>query len=109
MLGKSKPGGSAPMPAQFAQSDVSFLVDANGILTVTAKEQRSGKEASVTVQPSHGLTNDEVERLVLESVDHAHEDFAARRFIELKTKADADLRHTEKALGQAGGQFGIGQ
>jgi molecular chaperone DnaK len=85
-----------------AQLDVTFLVDANGLLTVSAREQRSGKEAKVTVQPSHGLTNDEVERLVLESVDHAREDFHARRMIELKNKADADLRHTEKALAAEG-------
>ncbi|MFL5342802.1 MAG: molecular chaperone DnaK [Gemmataceae bacterium] len=104
-LAKFKLGGIPPMPAQLAQIDVTFLVDANGILTVTAKEQRSGQKASVTVQPSHGLTRDEVERLVLESVEHAHEDFAARRFIELKNKADADLRHTEKALARAGDQL----
>jgi Fe-S protein assembly chaperone HscA len=101
-LSKFKLGGIPPMPAQMAQIDVTFLVDANGILTVTAKEQRSGKEASVTVQPSHGLTQEEVEQLVLDSVEHAHEDFTARRFIELKNKADTDLRHTEKALQQAG-------
>jgi Fe-S protein assembly chaperone HscA len=101
-LGKFKLSGIPPMPAQMAQIDVTFLVDANGILTVTAKEQRSGKEASVTVQPSHGLTQDEVEQLVLDSVEHAHEDFTARRFIELKNKADTDLRHTEKGLQQAG-------
>jgi molecular chaperone DnaK (HSP70) len=88
-----------------AQIDVTFLVDANGILTVTAKEQRSGKEAAVTVQPSHGLSQEEVEQLVLESVEHAHEDFSARRFIELKNKADTDLRHTEKGLHQAGNQL----
>lgn len=101
-LGKFKLSGIPPMPAQMAQIDVTFLVDANGLLTVTAKEQRSGQQATVTVQPSHGLTNDEVEALVLESVDHAREDFAARRFIELTNKADADLRHTAKALAQAG-------
>ena len=108
-LGKFRLGGIPPMPAQFAQIDVTFLVDANGILTVTAKEQRSGKEANVTVQPSHGLSQDEVERLVLESVEHAHQDFAARRFIELKNKADADLRHTEKALAQAGDKLTANQ
>ncbi|HLW67119.1 MAG TPA: molecular chaperone DnaK [Gemmataceae bacterium] len=101
-LGKFKLSGIPPMPAQMAQIDVTFLVDANGILTVTAKEQRSGKETSVTVQPSHGLTQAEVEQLVLDSVEHAHEDFTARRFIELKNKADTDLRHTEKGLRQAG-------
>jgi Fe-S protein assembly chaperone HscA len=97
-LGRFRLSGIPPMPAQLAQVDVTFLVDANGLLTVTAKEQRSGKEAKVTVQPSHGLTNDEVERLVLESVEHAREDFTTRRLIELRNKADAELRHTEKSL-----------
>ena len=90
------------MPAQLAQVDVTFLVDANGMLTVSAREQRSGQEAKVTVQPSHGLSKEEVERLVLDSVEHARDDFQARRFIELKNKADADLRHTRKALAQEG-------
>ncbi len=101
-LGRFRLGGIPPMPAQMAQIDVTFLVDADGLLTVTAKEQRSGQQASVTVKPSHGLTNDEVERLVLESVEHARSDFNARRFIELKNKADADLRHTEKGLAAQG-------
>jgi molecular chaperone DnaK (HSP70) len=82
--------------------DVTFRVDANGLLTVSAREQRSGKEAHVTVQPSHGLTDSEVEKLVLESVEHARADFTARRFIELKNKTDADIRHTEKVLAEAG-------
>ena len=56
----------------------------------------------MTVQPAHGLTQDEVEQLVLESVEHAHADFTARRLIELRNKADADLRHTEKGLAAAG-------
>jgi len=75
------------------------------MLTVSAKEQRSGQHAQVSVQAGHGLSQDEVERLVLESVEHAHSDFAMRRFIELKNKADADLRHTEKALVEAGEQI----
>jgi Fe-S protein assembly chaperone HscA len=102
LLGKFKLGGIPPMPAQLPQVDVTFLVDANGLLTVSAKEQRSGQEMTVTVQPAHGLSEDEVERLVLESVDHAHADFTARRLIELKNKADAELRHTEKGLAAAG-------
>jgi molecular chaperone DnaK (HSP70) len=81
---------------------VTFTVDVNGLLTVSAREQRSGQSASVTVQPAHGLSRDEVEQLVLDSVTHAHADFAARRLIELKNKADADLRHTEKALARPG-------
>jgi len=102
LLGTFKLAGIPPMPAQFAQVDVTFLVDQNGLLTVSAKEQRSGVQAQVTVQPAHGLTNDEVEQMVSESVDHAAEDFTARRLIELKNKAEADLRHTEKAFAQAG-------
>jgi len=99
-LGKFRLRGIPPMAAQMAQVDVTFMVDANGMLTVTAREQRSGQEAKVTVQPSHGLSRDEVEQLVLDSIEHAREDFAARQLIELKNKADADLRHTERALAE---------
>jgi Fe-S protein assembly chaperone HscA len=102
LLGRFQLRGIPPMPAQLAQVDVTFLVDADGLLTVTAKEQRSGQEMTVTVQPAHGLSPDEVERLVLESVDHAQEDFRARLLIELRNKADAELRHTEKGLREAG-------
>jgi molecular chaperone DnaK (HSP70) len=97
------------MPAQFPQVDVTFLVDHNGMLTVTAKEQRSGVQAQVTVQPAHGLTREEVEQLVLESIEHAQEDFTARRLIELRNKAEADLRHTAKALAQAGDRLSPSQ
>jgi Fe-S protein assembly chaperone HscA len=105
LLGKFKLAGIPPMPANMPQVDVTFLVDANGLLTVTAKEQRSGQQAMVTVQPAHGLSQDEVERLVLESVAHAHEDFSTRRFIELRNKAETDLRHTRRMLDQAGDQL----
>ncbi len=105
LLGQFKLGGIPPMPAQMAQVDVTFRVDANGMLRVQAKEQRSGQQAIIEVKASHGLSQDEVERLVLESVDHAHADFSARRFIEYKNKADADLRHTAKALDQAGAEL----
>jgi molecular chaperone DnaK (HSP70) len=85
------------MPAGQPQVDVTFLVNENGMLTVSAKEQRSGKEASVTVQASHGLSQDEVDRLVLESVEHAHEDYTTARLIALKNDAERDLRAFEKA------------
>jgi molecular chaperone DnaK (HSP70) len=102
LLGKFQFGGIPPMPAQMAQVDVTFLIDADGLLTVSAKEQRSGQEMTVTVQPAHGLSEEEVERLVLESVEHAHADFTARRLIELKNKGNTDLKHTEKGLAEAG-------
>lgn len=101
-LGRFKLGGIPPMPAQMAQVDVTFHVDANGLLTITAAEQRSGQSMTVVVEPDHGLTNEDVERLVLESVDHAGDDFAARQLIEFRNKADADLRHTGKALDAVG-------
>jgi Fe-S protein assembly chaperone HscA len=101
-LGTFKLSGIPPMPAQFAKVDVTFLVDQNGILTVSAREERSGVQAQVTVQPAHGLTRDEVEHLVEESVEHAQEDYTARRLVELRNKAEGDLRHTDKALAQAG-------
>ncbi|MBX7102797.1 MAG: molecular chaperone DnaK [Gemmataceae bacterium] len=101
-LGKFKLAGIPPMPAQFAQVDVTFLVDANGLLTVSAAEQRSGTSMKVTVQPAHGLSEEEIERLVLESVDCAHADFQARLLIELRNKAEGELRHTEKGLAAAG-------
>jgi Fe-S protein assembly chaperone HscA len=101
-LGRFKLAGIPPMPAQFPQVDITFLVDANGLLTVSAKENRSGLSMSVTVQPAHGLSQDEVERLVLESVANAHADFRQRMLIELRNKAEGELRHTEKALAEAG-------
>jgi len=108
-LGTFKLAGIPPMPAQFAQVDVTFLVDQNGILTVSAAEQRSGAKAKVTVQPAHGLTGDEVEQLVNDSIEHAHADFTTRQLIELRNKAETDLRHTEAALVRAGGQLDAGQ
>ncbi len=104
-LGTFKLSGIPPMPAQFAQVDVTFLVNHDGILTVSAKEQRSGAKAQVTVQPAHGLTPAEVDQLVNDSIENAHSDFTARRLIELRNKAENDLRHTEKGLAQAGNRL----
>ena len=99
-LGEFTLSGVPPMPAQMAQVDVTFLVDANSQLTVSAVEQRSGQKATVTVQSPSGLSEDEIERLVLESVEFARDDFTQRRLIEFRNKAEADLRHTEKALAE---------
>jgi FeS assembly protein IscX len=101
-LGTFKLAGIPPMPAQFAQVDVTFFVNQDSMLTVSAKELRSGVQAQVTVRPAHGLTRDEIDQLVTESVEHAEEDFTARQLIELRNKAHADLRHTDKALAEAG-------
>jgi molecular chaperone DnaK len=101
-LGTFKLSGIPPMPAQFAQVNVTFTVNQDGILTVSAREQRSGVEAQVTVQAAHGLTPEEVDRLVEESITNAEADFTARRLIELRNKAAADLVHTDKMLAEHG-------
>lgn len=101
-LGTFKLSGIPPMPAQFPQVDVTFLVDQNGLLTVSAREQRSGVATQVTVQPAHGLTPEEVDAMVEASIEHAREDFTARRLIELRNKAEGDLRHADKHLPTAG-------
>lgn len=98
ILGKFKLSNIPPMPAQMAQVDVTFLVDANGILTVSAKEMRSGTKAEITIIPEHGLTREEVDQLVLESVDYAREDFSARKLIELCQKASGMMSHTRRVL-----------
>lgn len=87
-----------PMPAGLPQIDVTFLIDANGMLQVTAKEIRSGQQSSIEIKPSQGLAREDVERMIRESITKAEEDFRQRRMIELRNKADSNLRHTEKGL-----------
>src|SRR5260370_305804 len=74
--------GIPPMSAGMPRIEVKFLIDANGILHVSAREQRSGKAAEIEVQPSYGLTDEQVESMILESFDQAEEDFRQRQVIE---------------------------
>jgi molecular chaperone DnaK (HSP70) len=87
-----------PMPAGMARIEVQFLIDANGILNVTARDQRTGKEQSVEVKPSYGLTDEQVEAMIRESFDHAEEDFNERQVREARVEADAIQAAVEKAL-----------
>ncbi len=87
-----------PAPAGFARVEVVFMIDANGILNVTARDVRTGMERSVDVKPSYGLTDGEIERMLEESIDHAEEDVAARLLAEARTDAETVLRQTERAL-----------
>ena len=77
------------------------MIDANGILNVTARDLRSGHEQSIDVKPSYGLTDEQVEAMLEASFDHAEEDVTARLLIEARNEGDAILRATRKALGQA--------
>ena len=88
--------GIPPMPAGLPRIEVKFLIDANGILHVSAREQRSGKEAEIKVQPSYGLTDDQVETMILESFDYAEQDFAQRQVIEARNEANIILTALEK-------------
>src|SRR5438270_9130411 len=88
--------GIPPMPAGLPRIEVKFLIDANGILHVSAREQRSGKEAEIEVQPSYGLTDDQVESMILDSFDNAEEDFRVRQVIEARNEAQTILDALEK-------------
>jgi Fe-S protein assembly chaperone HscA len=89
--------GVPPMPAGLPRIEVKFLIDANGILRVSAREQRSGQEAEIDVQPSYGLTDEQVENMLLESFDYAEEDFRQRQVIEARREADTILTALAKA------------
>ncbi len=89
--------GIPPMSAGMPRIEVKFLIDANGILHVSAREQRSGKEAEIEVQPSYGLTDDQVESMILESFDQAEEDFRQRQVIEARNEAQTIIAALEKA------------
>jgi molecular chaperone DnaK (HSP70) len=101
LLGHFKLRGFPPMPAGLPRIAVTFLVDADGVLRVTAREQRTGVEASIQIVPSFGLTRDEVRRMMLESIEHAEEDYKAREAIEIRHKAEAMVRGTQKVLQMA--------
>jgi Fe-S protein assembly chaperone HscA len=86
-----------PVPAGMARVEVRFLIDANGILNVSARDMRSGKEQSVEVKPSYGLTDAQVEAMITESFERAEEDFAARQVREARVEADTILLALDKA------------
>ncbi len=88
--------GIPPMVAGLPRIEVKFLIDANGILHVSAREQRSGKEADIEVKPTYGLTDEQVESMILASFDHAEEDIEARQLIEAKNEAETILSAVQK-------------
>ncbi|MBZ5705751.1 MAG: Fe-S protein assembly chaperone HscA [Acidobacteriia bacterium] len=88
--------GVPPMPAGMPRIEVKFLIDANGILHVSAREQRSGKEAEIEVQPSYGLTDEQVESMILDSFDYAEEDFRQRQVIEARNEAETIMAALDK-------------
>ena len=89
--------GIPPMTAGLPRIEVKFLIDADGILQVSAREQRSAKQAQIEVKPTYGLTDEQVESMILESFDHAEADFAARLLIEARNESETILSKVERA------------
>ncbi|MCG3126739.1 MAG: Chaperone protein DnaK [Phycisphaerae bacterium] len=101
-LGEFELRGIPPMPAGLPKIEVEFLIDANGILNVSAREQRSGQQAGIQIIPSHGLTRDEVRRMADESLRFARQDIAAHRRIDLANQVAFDTHKTEQMLARVG-------
>jgi molecular chaperone DnaK (HSP70) len=89
------------MPAGLPRIEVEFLIDADGILNVTARDLRTGKGQTVEVVPSHGLTGDEILEMVKEGIEHGREDMATRFLVEARTEVDIVLNASKKAIAQA--------
>ena len=87
-----------PAPAGLPRIEVKFLIDANGILQVAAKDLRTGEQHSIEVQPSYGISDAEIEHMLEESIEYAEQDFAERQLIEARTEAESILTATAKAL-----------
>ena len=93
--------GIPPMVAGLPRIEVRFQIDANGILSVAARELRTGIEQTIEVKPSYGLTDQEVERMLIESFEHAEADFEARLLIDARNEAESVIHATEKVLRRA--------
>ena len=92
--------GVDPMPAGMPKIEVTFLIDANGILQVHAKELRTGKAASIEVKPTYGLTEADVSRMIEDSFEYAEADVETRMLIETRNEADTVITHVERSLRQ---------
>jgi molecular chaperone HscA len=90
--------GIPPMPAGMAKLEVTFRVDADGLLTVHAREETTGLEQTVSVKPSYGLDDEAVERMLLDALDHGESDLKARRLAENRVEAGRIIQATEKAV-----------
>jgi molecular chaperone HscA len=93
--------GIPPMVAGLPRIEVRFQIDANGILSVGARELRTGIEQAIEVKPSYGLTDQEVERMLIESFEHAEADFEARLLIDARNEAESVIQATDKVLRRA--------
>jgi molecular chaperone DnaK len=101
-LGKFKLGGIPPAPRGMPQIEVTFDIDANGILNVTAKDKATGKDAKIAITSSSGLSKEEIERMAKDAEAHAAEDKEARDKVEARNQLDSMIYNVEKMLKEAG-------
>jgi molecular chaperone DnaK len=101
-LGQFNLEGIPPAPRGMPQIEVTFDIDANGILNVSAKDKATGKEQKIVIKASSGLNEDEIKRMVRDAESHAEEDRKFRELVEVRNKADANLHQAEKALKDLG-------
>jgi len=99
-LARFRLSGIPPLPAGLARVEVRFEVNADGILSVAAKELSTGVNQAITVKPTHGLTDEEIERMLLDSIEHAEDDIHVRLLREQQVEADRILHDARKQLGQ---------
>ena len=102
-LARFKLGPLEPQPAGYPKIAVTFLIDANGILNVTARDERTGREHSVDVKPSYGLTDDEIEKMLEEAIDVGEQDLEERLLIVARNDAHQILAALRKQLAEFGG------
>jgi molecular chaperone DnaK (HSP70) len=101
-LGRFRLKGIPPMPAGLPRVKVDFHVDTNGILDVSAVEERSGQQASIEVIPSHGLTAEEIDQIMDDAVAHALDDLNERQLVEFRNTAEAVFRGIDKVWDETG-------
>jgi molecular chaperone HscA len=101
-LARFKLSGIPPMPAGMGRVQVTFSIDADGILSVKAKEQTTGVEQAITVKPTHGLSDEEVEQMLLDSIEHGEEDISRRLLVEQQVEATRVLVDAKKQLAENG-------
>ena len=101
-LGNFELVGIAPAPRGVPQIEVTFDIDANGIVNVSAKDKATGKEQQIRIQASGGLSDDEIERMVKEAEENAEEDKKKRESVDTKNHADSLINETEKNLKEHG-------
>ncbi len=106
LLGQFDLVGIPPAPRGVPQVEVTFDIDANGIVNVSAKDKGTGKEQQIRIQASGGLSDEEIERMVNEAETHASEDKKRREFVEVRNQADALIHMTEKNLAEYGDRVG---